>query len=213
MKSLSVESGETFSLVVRLEGGQTTLVRDEMAHRHPLLVRARPLREIALHRRIEIDLSALDELHHRRRHADDLGERCEIPERRGRGARRLRPVEMPCRDRHERTRVRADHGHRAGKCAVAHGVVENGLQRCAQRVTNRARHARFRGRGARGSFRAARSAVREREWARVPARTPAAKREEERRCIGGCSDLGEKSTRPLGRRCRTHYIPRHCATE
>ena len=108
-------------------------MREQLADGDAFLVRTRPRREIPLNGRIEIDLVLLDELHHRRGHRDDFGERGHVPHRavcRRWGA---GPVEMSGAVFRQNAIVRPDDGERAGERAVGDGAIERGAHRVVQR--------------------------------------------------------------------------------
>ena len=119
-------------LVQRPPAGQSGRVRQQVTHGDTLLVRPAKLGEVALHGRVEIDLAGLGQLHHGRRHADDLGQRRHVPQRvlvRRRG--RL-PVERASAVLGEHAVAIADHRERAGERAVGPRAVEQRPGRCRE---------------------------------------------------------------------------------
>src|SRR5690349_22921456 len=105
-----------------------------MTDSHALFVRTGPIRQVALHGRVDVDAPLLDELHDRCRHADDFAERRQIPDRVFIRSRAGCPIELTHAIFGDDAIMRTDDRECAGKRAVGAGPVEDALQIGANRV-------------------------------------------------------------------------------
>ena len=116
------------------ERRQSRRVREELTHRHALLVAAGPFREVALHRRVEHHAPLFHELHHRGGHAQHLGERCHVPDGIEVGRRCVRgPVDAAGTHLRQDPTTIADHSDRSREHRVPHSDGEDRAERILQR--------------------------------------------------------------------------------